>query len=190
MDLRAIEGRIATAEDRVVSLTDLILGRFDRFESQMTDLRGAIERRATAEPAAEAPVSTEDVIGAVKEWRTAWQAGTVADYMNWYHPSASVTRVSVAAVGAKADEGLGLDELRKRVQRLRARYTRVNVAIANVVVTRDGDRIVVRFRQDFTAWAGDPKAQPSYVDTGTKTLILVRVGADLRVIRESWEPTL
>ena len=186
-DLRAIEGRITAAEDRVISLTEKILARFDSFESQVTDLRDAIAQRP-APPVAEAPISTQDVIAAVKGWRSAWQTGLVSEYMDWYHPEASVTRVSVVKSGAKADEGLGLDELRRRVERLRARYTRVDVAIADVQVSHDGARIVARFQQDFAAWAGDRRAKPSYTDTGTKTLVFVRVGGDLRVIQESWTP--
>lgn len=196
MDLRAVEGRLGSAESRILALSDTIMSRFDSFEGQVIDLRSAMER-VTA-PAASAPATMKnadrpenaEVIAAVRDWGVAWQNGAVAEYMSWYHPEASVTRVSVVSSGSRTKDALDPAKLRARVARLRARYTRVSVGIQDVEVTAEGERMVARFRQDFTAWAGDPKAKPSYADTGTKTLVFVRVDGDWRVIEESWAPTI
>lgn len=194
MDLRAVEGRIGSAESRIIALTEQILARFDGFEAQAVGLRLDLERLAapvrvdsTARDADDA--STADLLAAVQEWGIAWQNGAVTEYMSWYHPNAAVTRVSVVSSGARTKEALDPAKLRDRMARLRARYTRVEVDIRDVEVVPDGERMIVRFRQDFTAWAGDPSAPPTYADTGSKTLVFVRVAGDWRVIQESWEPT-
>ncbi len=197
MSLRAVESRLGSAENAIVALADKVLARFDSFESQITGLRDALEQR-TAPPTVAAPAAvaspvmkpTAEVMSAVRDWSVAWQNGAVTEYMDWYHPHAAITRVSVVSSGAGAKSALGADALRARMERLRARDTRVAVDIANVQVTADGDRMVARFRQDFTAWTGDPKAKPSYVDTGTKTLVFVRFGGEWRVVEESWTPTI
>lgn len=194
MNLRAVESRLASAEDRIVSLGDLILTRFDAFDSQLSGLRDAMERltapaEAAAPTASKAPVRepAEEVISAVRDWGVAWQNGAVTEYMDWYHPEASITRVSVVNSGTGAKRALDADALRARMERLRSRYTRVAVDIADIRVTPDGDRMIARFRQDFTAWSGD--AKPSYGDTGTKTLTFARFRGEWRVVDESWTPT-
>ena len=98
-------------------------------------------------------------------WQAAWKARALENYLKFY--DAKFT-----------GDGLDLAGWRARKKRVFASAGDIQLVLKDVQVSGAGDRVEVRFTQDYRS------ARSS--DLGVKTMVLVREGGAWKILREDW----
>ncbi len=136
----------------------------------------------------DAPLDTSlklrQIIGA---WHTAWEQKNLDDYLSWYAKEADIVRVMVVK-GKEYERRLRKDQLRRHMERLNRKYSKIEIKLANLNITGDTAVADVSFLQEFSAWTKTSGQRPTYRDLGTKRLkFMVDPGdGNWKIYSERW----
>jgi ketosteroid isomerase-like protein len=100
-------------------------------------------------------------------WNKAWQNHDIDLYMSFYSP-------------AFRSKGRDYETWKQRKTAAFRKFKRIKVEIFDLSVFIEGKYATVRFVQHYK--------DPSYEDTGEKTLILVNTGDNWQIVSEEWKP--
>lgn len=108
----------------------------------------------------------KNFMGALEEWRKAWEAQDIETYMKFY------------ASGFQSN-GMDVKKWKKYKLNLKSLYSNVKVEISEPMIVRNHDQVLIRFMQKYSA--------SQHADFGEKTLV-ARWAPDggLQILSENW----
>jgi tetratricopeptide (TPR) repeat protein/ketosteroid isomerase-like protein len=152
---------------------------------------GRAQESSPTAPDVEATAEEAAVMASVEEWRAAWQARDVTQYLDQYANDAIVSRSALDAEGRIVTGVMTKQELRAKARNQFAGYRRLQVRVDGLTVVPSADAsgdYVAQFEQEFSGWRAATGADPDYTDRGRKVLRFRRVGRAWRIAAEEWRP--
>lgn len=110
---------------------------------------------------------SEDIAAMLEEWRKAWEAGDIDDYMTFY------------AANANQQGRMGASNIRRQKESLWERVKPAKVQLSGLRVALDGSGARADMNQSYSDSSG-------HSDKGIKTLVLRYDGKNWLIQREDW----